>query len=72
MSTELQAMLFQALESPLGIEVESNKPEQLRQKLYALRKTDTLFDPLAFVISPTKPETHLWIVKKPEPRNGEE
>lgn len=69
---DLENLMFSALNSPLGVEVESNKPEQLRQKLYAIRKKQPAFEELAFLISPTKPETHLWIVKKPESSNGEE
>lgn len=56
--------LYDALDTEFGIVVETENPERLRQKLYPLRKSGPLFEPLAFVLSPINP-THLWILKRP-------
>lgn len=67
-TTSLLELLYDALHQPLGIVVETNSPERLRQKLYALRKAhEPVFDNLAFLISPTEPSTQVWIVKKEIP-----
>lgn len=65
MSTDppLVQCLYDALDSPFGVVVETEDPERLRQKLYPLRKADPLFEPLSFVISPTNGRD-LWIVRK--------
>lgn len=63
---ELESLLFSALSSPLGIEVTTSDPSALRQKLYTLRKKDSIFLPLSFVIPPTAPSSTLWIVRKPD------
>jgi hypothetical protein len=60
---ELQELLYAALHSPLGTVVESDDPEFLRQKLYAVRRENTDFLPLSFVISPMNPRD-LWIINK--------
>lgn len=57
-------LLYDALNSPHGIVVSSEDPERLRQKLYPLRKAYTELAGLALVISPSHPETDLWILKK--------
>lgn len=63
MTIPLLQLLYDALNAPLGVEVETNDPERLRQKLYPLRKADDIFLPLAFVISPFDAQK-LWIIKK--------
>lgn len=65
----LISYLYDALDSSLGIVVETESPDRLRQKLYPLRKADPLFEPLAFILSPINP-LHLWILKRPT--DGEE
>lgn len=66
MSIELVDILYQAYHSERGVVVETNDPERLRQKLYALRRENLAdFEPLAFVISPLNPGD-LWIVKQPQ------
>lgn len=60
----LLELLYEAYRSELGIIVETNDPERLRQKLYAERKKDPDLACLGFRISPTSPETQLFIVKK--------
>lgn len=60
---ELLELLYDAARSPLGIVVETNSAERLRQKLYALRKGVVDFEALAFVISPMNGRD-LWILNK--------
>jgi hypothetical protein len=60
----LLELLYEAYRSELGIIVQTNDPERLRQKLYAERKKDPDLACLSFRISPTSPENQLFIVKK--------
>ena len=64
---DLLEKLYDALRSPLGIVVETEDAERLRQKLYSLRREYQERDPalrsLSFVLSKTSPETQLWILK---------
>lgn len=76
MSTNLPLLelWYTAFRSELGVVIETNDPERLRQKLYAVRKATD--DPdlacLHLVISPLNPGD-LWIIKQPkEIHNGEE
>jgi len=56
-------LLYRALESPNGIEVETNNRELLRARLYKLQKKDpSAFGELAFVFPVYK--TCLWIMRK--------
>lgn len=66
MNTALIELLYRALntESGLGVVVQTNDPDALRQKLYQERKKDADLACLSFTISPTSPETELWIIKK--------
>jgi len=57
-------LLYQALEAEIGIKVETNDVEKLRQKLYRLRGKDPLFEHLSFIVSPTNPNAELWIMKR--------
>lgn len=59
-------LLYEAINTPLGIIVSTTDPVLLRQKLYPLRKSDPDFEPLTFLPSPKQPDIHLWIVRKPE------
>lgn len=63
MSLELTELLYNALSAERGIVVETNDPERLRQRLYAIRRESEDFTPLAFIISPLN-GLDLWIVKK--------
>ena len=63
----LLELLYDALRAEHGIVVETNDPERLRMKLYAARKEDPQLRVLAFVISPTEPQSHLWILKARQP-----
>jgi hypothetical protein len=65
--TEATAILYQALETPTS-KWRTNDPKRLSQKLYQtrakLRETQALdcFDGLQFRISPTEPDSELWII----------
>lgn len=60
---ELTELLYDALRTPLGTVIETEDPERLRQKLYAIRRENEDFIPLSFVISPIN-GMDLWIVNK--------
>jgi len=60
---ELTELLYDALRTPLGTVIETEDAERLRQKLYAIRRRNEEFAPLAFVISPIN-GMDLWIVNK--------
>lgn len=61
-------LLYAAVHSELGVVVETDNAEFLRQKLYPLRKEDPAFASLSFLISPIN-GSDLWIIKT-EPTNG--
>lgn len=63
MSLELTELLYNALHSRLGTVIETEDPERLRQKLYAIRRGSEDFTPLSFIISPINGKD-LWIVNK--------
>ena len=65
MTPPLEALLYRAMTSPLGVVVESTSPDRLRQKLYPLRKAQPDFAKLSFVLSPINPN-QLWILRKPD------
>lgn len=78
---ELASILFRARQARIGLRIRTNNPDQLRQKLYPIRKEHPELSPLSFIISPTDPEHILFIVNKTceepngdteEPRSGEE
>jgi hypothetical protein len=58
--------LYEALGTPLGIVLQTDNPEKTRQKLYRLRETcdDPMLKELSIVISPTMPQSQVWIVKR--------
>jgi hypothetical protein len=60
----MKEFLYDALASELGIVVRSNDPVKLRERLYPLRKSEPEFADLSFVLSPTNPETDLWILRR--------
>lgn len=62
---QYKTLLYDALASDYGTEVETEGAERLRQKLYAIRKSDPSFFCLSFVISPLN-GVDLWILKRPE------
>lgn len=60
---DLTTLLYDALRTRLGTVIETEDPERLRQRLYAVRKDSEEFAPLSFVISPIN-GMDLWIVNK--------
>ena len=58
-------LLYAAVHAEIGVVVETNDAERLRQKLYTLRKDNPDFEQLAFVISPFN-GADLWIIKQPK------
>jgi len=66
----LAELLYQAYNSPLGIVVETDDPDFLRQKLYPIRKGNPELHCLAFILSPINP-TDLWIIKQGVPNDAE-
>jgi len=66
MKTDLPLIhyLYQALNSELGIVIETTDPERLRQKLYAERKKDPELSCISINISRTQPETQIWLTKR--------
>jgi hypothetical protein len=69
MSDELEALLYQALASPLGIVLVVSDFHLAQQRLYAARKGlgDPALNALAFRHSPQDPHTELWIVRNTAP-----
>lgn len=61
---EFVTHLYDALGSDFGIILRSDDPIKLRERLYPLRKSDPSFADLSFVLSPTSPETDLWIIRR--------
>jgi hypothetical protein len=61
---ELIELLYAALGTPLGVEVETNRPDLLRAKLYAARRGDSALDCLSIHESPSNPSGALFIVNR--------
>lgn len=64
----LQEILYDAVNSPFGIEVQTDNPINLRSQLYAeMRRAKengcTDFENLSLHLNPTFPTTMLWVVK---------
>jgi hypothetical protein len=83
MAADLEAMLWQALASPYGIEVECEDFQKTSQALYRAKAKvlEPRFDQLQFRRHPDHPDHGLWIVKlsneggagnKPRIENAEE
>lgn len=67
---EILELMFEAYHKNIGIEIETNDPERLRQKCYALRKGHDELTSLSFFISPFDP-TKLWIAHPPKEQSNE-
>lgn len=66
---ELEIILLNALESPLGITVTTNNPDMLKKQCYSLRnkarkQNNAAYDVLSFRTSPVANDSELWIIKK--------
>lgn len=70
MSLELTEILYDATRSSLGLVVETNDAERLRQKFYAIRRENADLAALAFVISPIN-GSDIWVLNKGS-NDGEE
>lgn len=62
--SDLLTLMYDALASEFGIILRSDNPTKLRERLYPMRKKDPSFEELSFVLSPTNPETDLWIIRR--------
>lgn len=62
--SDLAEILYEALGSPLGVEVETNRPDLLRQRLYKVRADDPALAPLSIHPSPTNPAGALFIINR--------
>jgi len=60
----MRDILYEALATENGLIIECDQPLTLRGKLYAERRNDPDLKLLSFVLSPDKPESELWIVKR--------
>ena len=60
---------YQALSSDIGIEIQTDNPERLRQRLYQERTKaiDPDLEGLSIIISPID-NSKIWIVKKHAPK----
>jgi hypothetical protein len=76
---DIQEILWRALETPVGLEVESSDIEAFKRRLYSVRnkareKGNDSFNCLQFITPPlidSRADTRLWIVKDEEARlNG--
>ena len=65
---DVRALLYEAAGSAVGIRVETNQPELLRQRFYTERRSDPALEAISIHISPTNPSGELWLVNK-EPDN---
>lgn len=63
-SAQLRALLYEALGEPLGLRIETENPELLRQRLYAERRANPEFAVLSLHISPLNPGSEIWIARK--------
>lgn len=66
-------LLYEALDTPLGIVVRTSDPERLRSALYAARREAMNPEFSALTIQPSKvdPRSELWIVRRQgPPANG--
>jgi len=64
MRLDLLEILYAAYRAEIGVVVETDNVERLRQTLYRVQKKDPELKCLTFRISPASPETELFILKK--------
>lgn len=63
---QYEILLIKALASPLGIVVQTNNSDSLRQKLYAIKRKDPAYAGLSFLLPANNPEQTLFIIKTNE------
>lgn len=61
---EVRALLYEAAGTSVGLRVETNQPELLRQRLYTERRSDPDLENISIHLSPTNPSGELWLVNK--------
>jgi hypothetical protein len=61
---EQLAILTEACQHPLGVVVETNDPNRLRQRLYAMRRAHPEFAHLSFVVPAGDKGTELFIIAR--------
>lgn len=59
----LLEILYDALRAEVGVIVRTDDVGHLRQKLYQLQKEEEELEQLSFVVSPTDPNSELWVIK---------
>ena len=72
MSREFELLLFRALAAEHGLRIRTSSPDQLRQRFYKLRKEDSTFADLSFVVPATEKNDILFVVKRKEASDDEE
>lgn len=64
-------LLYSAIDSPIGVLVETNNVERLQARLYKVRRDHVESDPrlanISLKPSPISPTTQLWIINKNAP-----
>jgi hypothetical protein len=63
MNVEYLEILYDATRARIGLVVETDNAERLRQRLYAARKDSPDLTNLSFIISPMN-GSDLWIINK--------
>jgi hypothetical protein len=61
---EQLAILTEACQHPLGAVVETNDPNRLRQRFYAMRRAHPEFEHLSFVVPADGDGTVLYIIAR--------
>ncbi len=66
---KLEQILYSALAQPVGLEISTNSPADLKRRLYQTRAAAKkagieVFNDLSFRTSPTNAEGSLWIIHK--------
>lgn len=62
----LLELLYKALGEEHGLVLEVGNMQTFKNKFYQLRKTDPDLSVLSCVVSPTAPNSEVWIVKRHE------
>lgn len=60
---ELEGAMWEALNSPLGVSVETTDPGLMRQRFYKIRKQHPEMKPLSAILPMTGNPMEVWIVK---------
>ena len=63
---DLEAAMWEAVHSPIGVAVETNDPGLMRQRFYKVRKQHPEMQCLSAVLPKTGNPNEVWIVKTTE------